>query len=228
MNDAEHRQLRELLGAFAFGHLDPDTAAAVQAHLDGCDDCRVELEEIAPLAAALRRVDPAHLDDVQLPPPGLGQRIMAEVDAQRSRRGRSLLVARSAAGLVAAAALVAAFFLGAQVDPANDVADPPVGAPPVEAITVQAARPDVEATAGLVAHTWGTEIKLAASGLRDGSAYRVAFTDTDGRQTPAGTFLGTGNNTVTCSLNAALLRPEAVGVTVTDRRGTVVLSANLA
>lgn len=229
MNDAEHRQLRDLLGAFTLGHLDPDNAAALQAHLDGCSTCRGELEEIAPLATALRGVDPARLGDIGAPSPDLGQRIFDEVGEQRSQRDQSRLAGRAVVGAVAAAALVAAFLLGVRVDDAtNDQAQPPAKTPPVEAISVQTPGAGIDASAGLVAHTWGTEVKLEATGLRDGATYRAWFTDTDGVRTTAGTFLGTGADAVKCSLNAALLRPAATDLTITDVSGSVVMTADLA
>ncbi len=131
-------------------------------------------------------------------------------------------------GAVAAAALVAAFLLGVRADKAADnQAQPPAKAPPVETISVQTAGGGIDASAGLVAHTWGTELKLEATGLRDGATYRAWFTDTDGVRTTAGTFLGTGEDAVKCSLNAALLRPAATDLTITDIGGSVVMTADL-
>lgn len=227
MNDTEHRQLRDLLGAFALGHLDHDNVAALQAHLDGCSTCRGELEEIAPLAAPLRGVDPSRLGDAGPPSPELGQRIFDEVSERRSQRDRSRLAGRVLIGSVAAAALVAAFLLGVGVDDATDDQTQPTKAPPVETISVQTPGQGIDARAGLVAHTWGTELKLEATGLRDGATYRAWFTDTDGIRTTAGTFLGTGADAVKCSLNAALLRPAATDLAITDVGGNVVMTANL-
>ena len=42
MNEAEHRELREMLGALVLGGLSADEAARVRAHLETCADCRAE------------------------------------------------------------------------------------------------------------------------------------------------------------------------------------------
>jgi hypothetical protein len=46
-----HRRWREMLGAYALGELDDERRAALQAHLDGCEECRAELREIEPAGA---------------------------------------------------------------------------------------------------------------------------------------------------------------------------------
>lgn len=85
----------------------------------------------------------------------------------------------------------------------------------------------VEATADLVAHTWGTEIKLTASGLNAGEAYQVAVLNARGAEIGAGTFVGTDAEN-RCNLNAALLREEAEGFVVRDQEGQQVLSSDFA
>ena len=91
---------------------------------------------------------------------------------------------RGGAGLLVAAALVGAFFLGVRQAP------PTTAAPPVVPLSVRVDVDGVQADAGLVKHTWGTELKLEATGLENGGAYTVTFTRTDGTEVAGGTFLG--------------------------------------
>ena len=71
MNGHVHDELAALLG----GELPPAAAAAVHAHLAGCDRCRVELAAVAFAAGELRSAarlpfaDPAELPPLLLEPP---------------------------------------------------------------------------------------------------------------------------------------------------------------
>ena len=71
MNGHVHDELPALLG----GELPPSVAAAVHAHLAGCDRCRLELAEVAFAAGELRSAarlpfaDPAELPPLLLEPP---------------------------------------------------------------------------------------------------------------------------------------------------------------
>ncbi len=87
--------------------------------------------------------------------------------------------------------------------------------------------PGLTADAGVVRYTWGTELKLEATGLADGASYTVTFVRDDGSQVGAGSFLGTGANQVRCSVNAALPLDAASQLVITDAAGTVVMDADL-
>ncbi len=216
----EHRELREMLGAYALGHLEPAERDRVRAHLDGDPECRADLAEIAPLAARLAAVDPDALDDTPTPPPDLGARILARIADEEQRRviplrrvaaRRRALAAAAVAGVAAAGGVV-----GWAVRP---VPDPP----PLEPVAVQALAPGVEARADLVPHTWGVEVKLTGTGFTDGEVFRVAVTDDDGDEMPAGEFIGVGPIEMRCNLNSSVLRADAVAFEVVDADGDVVV-----
>lgn len=236
-----HRAQRELLGAYALGHLDEAEAAGARAHLDGCPTCRAELAEIAPLARDLRGLDPARLSDVITPPADLGSRIRTAVadervlvDARAVGAARRDVRRRRAVALlsVAAAAVLLAggIGLGAGLErERGGPAAPAVPAMKVEQLALERTSdtaPSVE-SAGLIAHTWGVEVKLVATGFAQGELFRAAVRDTSGRLLPAGEFLGTGDRRLTCNLQAALLRPDTEAFVITDAAGTPVLTAAL-
>lgn len=242
---SDHRQLRELLGAYVLDGLPDDARTTVRAHLDGCAACRAEVAEIAPLAAELRRVDPDALTGVPTPPVELGERIRAQVaqeralaqararrDARRAqvRRGTRRLLAGAAAVAVLAAAFGAGTLLGRSSAPTASAL--PTASPsariPLELVAVRSLVRDVQTEqAQVIAHTWGVEARFAGSGFEQGRRYRAAFRSTDGRLLPAGEFLGTGGKVLTCNMQSALLRADTSGFVVTDETGREVLVADL-
>ncbi len=63
---AEHHEIQELLGAYALDAVDPETAASVERHLNGCIKCAVEVaqhHEVAGLLANSGGESPARLWD---------------------------------------------------------------------------------------------------------------------------------------------------------------------
>jgi anti-sigma factor RsiW len=210
-----HRALREQLGAFALGHLDRAESAELRAHLVTCLPCREELEAIAPLRRLLRGIDPDRVSRPLSSVAGKGDRPAAGRWV-RGRRLRTAGVATTAAAAVAAAG----FLLGAGVRPGRT--EPP--GPAQEQVAVRRLIPNVEAKAGLVAHTWGTEVKLTAAGLAKGETYRVVVTRLDGQVVAAGSLVGTGERELRCNLNAAVLRSAAASFKVVAADGTPVLT----
>ena len=233
----DHRLLRELLGSYALGHLDGDEEASVRAHLDGCPACRSELAEIEPLAAALSEIDAATLTDVVTPPADLGARIHAAVAEERVlvetrtavadrrdvRQRRTLALLAVAAGLVL---LVGGIALGAGLTRDSGPAKVQV---PVEQLAFERSADSLlsVSSAGLIAHTWGLEVRLVGTGFAAGEVFRAAVRTTSGELLPAGEFLGTGQKRLVCNLQAALLRPDATEFVVMDDTGAPVLTTAL-
>ncbi|RYJ05637.1 MAG: zf-HC2 domain-containing protein [Actinomycetales bacterium] len=213
--------MRESLGAFVLGHLDPTETARVRAHLDGCAACRAEHEALAPLALALRDVDPDFLGESSEPGDLLGARIEATIGTERTRRRRRAAVQRTLVGAAASLVLVATFFAGGKIAGS----DAPAAAP-VETVAVSSTSSGVSADAGLVDHTWGLEIKLDATGLEDGESYTTTV-QSAGREYPAGQFVGVDDVEIHCNMSTSVLRDEATGFTVWDSDGRPVLHAKL-
>ncbi len=53
--DLSHDDIQELLGSYSLGAVDERERAIVEAHLETCESCRVELDDHTRLAEALRR-----------------------------------------------------------------------------------------------------------------------------------------------------------------------------
>lgn len=76
-DDSPHGAIRELLGAYALGAVDPDERRRVEAHLAECPACRAELAELRAAASALPL-----LASERAPSPALRNRLIAQVQAE--------------------------------------------------------------------------------------------------------------------------------------------------
>jgi anti-sigma-K factor RskA len=98
--------IHSLAAAYALDALDEDQTAEFEAHLEGCGDCRGEVEEFRESAASL-----AFAIEGPAPPPGLRNRILEEARSKRPNvirlRGRfaTSQVATAVAAVAACAAL---------------------------------------------------------------------------------------------------------------------------
>lgn len=221
MTEDAHQAIRESLGTFVLGHLDLTETARVRAHLDGCMPCRAEYEALAPLALALRGVDPDSFADSLEPGALLGVRIETHIKTEQTRRRRRVAVRRALVGMVASLVLAATFVAGGRL--ADDDAPPPVA---LESVVVSSEIDGVSADADLVAHTWGLEIKLNATGLEGGESYTTTV-EAGGREYPAGEFVGVTGVEIHCNMTSAVLRDDASSFTVWDNDGRPVLRARL-
>jgi anti-sigma-K factor RskA len=131
--ESEHRLAQRSLGAYALGALDDAERPRVAAHLEGCERCRQDLDDLQLVASALPEAAP----EVE-PPPELRDRIMSVVRVEaellqaagseadvaavrepRRRRGWAVLPRRIAvAGALAAVATgaVGGFLIGSATE----------------------------------------------------------------------------------------------------------------
>jgi anti-sigma factor RsiW len=206
-----HDEAAPLLGALLLGALEAGEARRVEEHVIGCAACTAEASALRDVVTALGRLDG---DDVDVPavPSGLADAVVTAVGADRRRRESR---DRRRQALLAAVAAVAVLVGGVAV--ARDLQPAPPG--PFEAVAAVSTVGDVEATAGVVPHTWGVEVVLTATGFDPGAAYRVEVLRRDGTASPAGEFVGTGQRRMVCRLNSAVLRADASGFVVRDAAG---------
>jgi hypothetical protein len=210
------RAWRGELARRALGRADPDADPGLDAHLDGCADCRSELEDLRAAADAAGRADPDRLPASAIAP-GLADRIVErvarEAAATRQRRRHRLLVAAAAgvAAVVAAVALVLTF----------------TGDDAAEALRVElTGTAEIDGSAVLVGKRWGTAVMLEVSGLDEGDVYWLWLTDADDNRFVAGSFTGTGGP-ARVTLASALPADEARRIWMTDEADHVVLDAEI-
>ncbi len=209
------REWRGDLAMRGLGRPDPQRAAGLQAHLDGCPSCRAELDDLEGVAQALLLADPDHLSVAAAAPAGLSARILGAVsaDASRARRRRRL----TATFLAAAAALIVIASAGLILR--DDSA-------PTSARSVELVGDAAMGHAELVERAWGTEVAFEATGLRADTVYWLWLTGDDGERVAAGTIIGTGDR-IEAVMGAALPTDETRRIWVTDEDDEIVLDAVL-
>ncbi|MGN6557475.1 MAG: anti-sigma factor family protein [Solirubrobacterales bacterium] len=179
----ECREWRESLGAYALGQLEGDERAGLEAHLDGCPQCRAELALLEPVAQMLPHADPAHFESAPQPPPELGARIAAGIEgerekARRQRRRRRAFGGFALGGATAAlaAAVLAIFVLGGG------------SGEPERHVRFASLPQGVKIDATLEPHAYGTEVRMYVHGIASGTLCTVSLRGPGGASYPAGTF----------------------------------------
>jgi hypothetical protein len=176
------RDWRETLGVHALGQLEGDERAGLEAHLEGCAECRAELALLEPVARMLPHADPERFESAPQPPPELGRRIAATIAGERQQvetsRRRRLLGGFALGGATAAlaAAVLAIFVLGGG------------GGGSEQHVRFTSAAEDVSIYATLEPHAYGTEIRMYVHGVASGTLCKVSLRGAGGASYPAGTF----------------------------------------
>lgn len=107
-SEAEHEAAAELLGVYALDAVEADEARGVEQHLERCARCRMEVDQLRAIAAALGSQASAVGDE---PPPAVWERLSAAIasPAPASAQSPPTLAAPGAgtgAGIAGAAATV--------------------------------------------------------------------------------------------------------------------------
>jgi anti-sigma-K factor RskA len=202
--------------AYVLGALSDDERAAFEAHLATCADCRARVAEIRGVPALLAGITAADLAE-EAPPetllPGLMRR------AHR-RRGRQRLLV-GGLGAVAAACLIA---LAVVVWPFGSSGSGS-GQPAPRALHALVNVP-VQATARLVATSWGTEIDLNcryADGVEESRPYRLVVVDRQGHDEDLGSWRLPPDADISYTAGTALQPADIARVQITSVDGTPLL-----
>jgi putative zinc finger protein len=209
------RDWRGLLGVHALGQLEGDERAGLEAHLEGCAQCRAELALLEPVARMLPHADPAQFEAAApKPPPELGTRIAATIAGEREkseRRHRRRLFGGFALGgatAALAAAVLALFVLGGGG-----------GGQPEQEVRFASLPKGVTIDATLEPHSYGTEIRMYVHGIASGTLCTVSLRGPGGASFPAGTFRYRWGDDSEAVLSSALdlSRTRAISVRAGNR-----------
>jgi len=207
----ERCEWRESLGALALGQLPEEERAALEAHVEGCPECRAELASLSGVAQLLPLADPEHFGTAPAPPPSLADHVVAAIRSeQRKTRRRRLRFGLAFSGATAAmaAAVLAIFVLpgGSSTGPEQHVSFSSLPA-------------GLEIGATLEPHAYGTEIHMYVKGAPSGTLCRVFVRGPNGVQQSAGSFRYRWGDDSDAVLSAALdlSRTRAIGVRVGNR-----------
>jgi anti-sigma factor RsiW len=84
----KHSEIRARLNDYIDRDLSPDERSRVDAHLEGCGECRRELSELRDTVSLLRRLPEPSL------PPGIGDAVIARIASGEGREARVHLLLR--------------------------------------------------------------------------------------------------------------------------------------
>jgi hypothetical protein len=201
------REWRESLGAYALDQLAPEERVGLEAHLEGCLQCRAEFASLLEVALLLPHADPERFDSTPLPSPDLGKRIFASLDGERRQATRRRRL-RFGFGFAGATAALAAVVLALIVLPGGGESQPQ------QQVRFASLPQGIAIDAMLEPHAFGTEIHMYVSGVRSGTLCRVFLRADDGTRYPAGSFRYRWGDDSDAVLSSALdlSRTAAIGV----------------
>lgn len=170
MNDPSCRDVRELLGVYIVGAIEPADRGVVDSHLGYCHDCREELAGLAGLPALLRRVPLADAealasigaqanDSYESESELLNSLLRQVTAARRTRRLRGVFAV--------AAALAVAVSGGAVV---SRTLVPQHSQVPIAVMeSVHASKNGLGATVWYGRNSWGTTMSVQVTGVQPGT-----------------------------------------------------------
>jgi hypothetical protein len=187
------RLIREALGVYVLGAIDPAERAMVDDHLAVCPECREELASLAPLPALLRRVSVAEAERLTIAGAADESEPPAEVFTGLMERAHAVKRARRWRGLAAAAAVIV-LALGGGVAVASGLAHHSAGSSVSgqwQTVSGTNASTGVHLTVAYERQTWGTQMKVTISGegLRPGLVCQFEVENTAGQSWEAGSWL---------------------------------------
>jgi putative zinc finger protein len=201
------REWRESLGAYALGQLPEQERSGLEAHLEGCAECRSETDALLGVARLLPHADPDRFGPAPAPPAALGRRIAATIDAEKRKRRRGRRF-RLGLGLSGAAAAAAATVLAILV-----ISESP-GPGPEQRVAFRSLPQGVTISATLEPQAFGTEIRMYVKGVRSGTLCRVYMRGPGGASVSAGTFRYRWGADASAVLSAALDLSRARAIVV--------------
>lgn len=186
---ADCREIRQALGVYVLGAIDPAERAFVDAHLPICPECREELVGLAGLPAMLHKISVGEAerlvaDDAMAgaePPAELLHSLLARAtEVKRSRRWRGLIAAAAVVVLAVGGGAVTTSVLQGGGGPAAahhwhtvSAADSSTGARMVVKYTPM---------------PWGTLLSVQVKGLKPGTWCQFEVTDARGHRSVLGSW----------------------------------------
>jgi hypothetical protein len=210
-----HQLLREQLGAYAVGALEPRERTEVDAHLQECRPCREELSRLAALPGLLARLSPAEAAEPAPVPADVGERALAALGARRRARRRRQ---RRLGGVVAAVA-AATVVLGLVVSTGDSGSD----GVPLRIQPVAADAGAVTGTAWADERDWGTAIGVDLRRLPDRPAYELTAIARDGHREVAATWSATEQGSASVQGGCAIAPDDMAGYEVNATDGEVLV-----
>jgi anti-sigma-K factor RskA len=188
------RNVRQALGVYVVGAIDPAERMLVDLHVATCAECREELAGLAALPPLLALV-PAHdaerlmaesteLREFEEPPAELLTSLLREVAARRAA-GRWWGIVAAAAAVVLA---VAVGVTGAHILAGSTPAPSNVAVGTTETVSAYNPKTNVTAVVKYKSTAWGTTMDVQVTGIPDGTTCQLWVINSDGTKSPAGSW----------------------------------------
>jgi anti-sigma-K factor RskA len=216
------RNIRQSLGVYVVGAIDPAERAQVDSHLSTCPDCREELAGLAGLPALLGRVPAsdakrlilhsAEVKDLEEPPDELLRSLLRRVAERRAARRWRSLGAAAAAVVIALAGGAA----GARIMNPGSHVPGPAQASRVEVVSATDPRTNVSAIISYTAKSWGTKMDVWVAGIKDGTACQVWAVNGSGQRWQAGSWTVPGGPEADYPASVSLPASQLRGFEITS------------
>jgi hypothetical protein len=220
--DKNCEQWHGLIALRSLGGLSSDEGTALDAHIEGCAECRSLAEEMSSTVAMLAYVDPTSVEPTAQVAPELAERVLGDLHragALQRRRRRVTTSAVSFVGAIAAALILFTLFSG--TSPSTNQRTLALGPTAAESLKVNA----VTAKAVLVDQSWGTSVDFSEQGLPGGGVYTVSMETAAGTWWTAGTYRSISGRTVSATMACAVAMKDITGLRVVNAKGVTVLTS---
>jgi|HubBroStandDraft_4_1064222.scaffolds.fasta_scaffold466795_1 anti-sigma factor RsiW len=190
------REIRQALGVYVLGAIDPAERAQVDEHLATCQECREELASMAGLPAMLRKVpivEAERLAAAEQDPELAGVPSTEMLTSLIARTANVRRIHRWRTLATAAAVAVVALGGGAAVASALQSSPPQHPGPGQTAAWRQTTGGGPVAGAHLIVRyrhePWGTQMEVNVTGLQPGSVCQFQVTDATGGTSVVGSWM---------------------------------------
>ncbi|GIE98350.1 zf-HC2 domain-containing protein [Paractinoplanes rishiriensis] len=233
---ADHDDLRRLLGGYLLGGLDELDTDRLDAHLRYCDDCRDELERLAPVPELLQRLPDAQRNPgagaqppVSMsakPTPENIEGLLRRMRAARSRENRMARVR----WLAAAAVVLLAVVIGFGVIRSNRAVQQPEAIPSPQLVTAPFEPAEGSGLAGeavLTPKMWGVSIALDVSKLPGQGPFKCQVRSAQGEVEQAAVWGPTVSGSAKVIGASSIQLRNVRSVSVADEDGHLLGTAKL-
>jgi hypothetical protein len=233
----DHDELRRLLGGYLLGALDEADTDRLDAHLSDCDECRTELERLAPIPELLQRLPetqwanagtgPILLAVAAKPSPERVESLLRKMRAERSR-DRRLAGAR---WLAAAAVVLIAAAVGFGVLTGHRGTPPPRQVlPSPQLVTARfqaAAGSGLSGQAVLTPKVWGVSVALDVTRLQGDGPFICQVRNISGAVEQAAIWGPTPSGNAKVIGASSILLRNVSAISVADKQGHILGTARL-
>jgi hypothetical protein len=232
----DHDDLRRLLGGYLLGGLDDTDTDRLDAHLRDCDECRDELERLAPVPELLQRLPDAQrafpggaqapINLSARPTPENVEGLLRRMRAERSRENRMARVR----WLAAAAVVVLAAVIGIGVIRTSQETQSPQVLPSPQLVTAQfepAEGSGLSGEAVLTPKTWGVSVALDVTKLRGEGPFLCQVHSLSGKVEQAAAWGPTPSGNAKVIGASSIQLRDVKSVSVADHDGHLLGTASV-